>query len=45
MAWFVRDPSPLLNNHVAVHQEREVLSGKRVLPPQEKEVESSTAAA
>jgi Fungal trichothecene efflux pump (TRI12) len=26
-AWFVRDPSHLLNNHVAVHQEKEVLSG------------------
>ncbi|CAK7206829.1 hypothetical protein SEUCBS139899_009635 [Sporothrix eucalyptigena] len=26
-AWFVRDPSHLLNNHVAVYQEREVLSG------------------
>lgn len=25
MAWFVRDPSHLLNNHVAVRQEREVL--------------------
>jgi hypothetical protein len=25
--WFVRDPSHLLNNHVAVHQEKEVLSG------------------
>lgn len=28
VAWFVRDPSPLLNNHVAVHQEREVLARK-----------------
>lgn len=27
-AWFVKDPSHLLNNHVAVHQEKEVLSGK-----------------
>ncbi|ERT01333.1 transmembrane efflux protein [Sporothrix schenckii 1099-18] len=26
-AWFVRDPSHLLNNHVAVHQEKEVLAG------------------
>ncbi|CAK7218497.1 hypothetical protein SBRCBS47491_003524 [Sporothrix bragantina] len=26
-AWFVRDPSHLLNNHIAVHQEKEVLSG------------------
>ena len=25
-AWFVSDPSHLLNNHVAVHQEREVLA-------------------
>jgi MFS family permease len=31
-AWFVRDPSHLLNNHVAVHQEKEVLSGKRSSP-------------
>jgi len=29
-AWFVKDPSHLLNNHVAIHQEKEVLSGKRV---------------
>lgn len=27
-AWFVKDCSHLLNNHVAVHQEKEVLSGK-----------------
>ncbi|KAG4437125.1 hypothetical protein IFR05_007387 [Cadophora sp. M221] len=27
-AWFVKDPSHLLNNHVAIHQEKEVLSGK-----------------
>ncbi|CAK7229379.1 hypothetical protein SCUCBS95973_007201 [Sporothrix curviconia] len=26
-AWFVRDPSHLLNNHIAVHQEKGVLSG------------------
>ena len=26
VAWFVSDPSELLNNHVAVHQEREVLA-------------------
>lgn len=26
VSWFVRDPSHLLNNHVAVHQEKEVLS-------------------
>ncbi len=25
-AWFVRDPSHLLNNHVAIHQEKEVLA-------------------
>ena len=31
-AWFVRDPSHLLNNHIAVHQERDVLSGKRFSP-------------
>ncbi|EED23098.1 efflux pump antibiotic resistance protein, putative [Talaromyces stipitatus ATCC 10500] len=36
-AWFVKDPSPLLNNHVAVHQEREILSGKRVLSAREQE--------
>ncbi|KAF4449015.1 hypothetical protein F53441_7665 [Fusarium austroafricanum] len=28
-ATFIRDPSHLLNNHVAVHQEKEVLSGKK----------------
>lgn len=27
-AWYVKDCSHLLNNHVAVHQEKEVLSGK-----------------
>jgi hypothetical protein len=32
-AWFVRDPSYMLTNHVAVHQEKDVLSGKR-LPAQ-----------
>lgn len=26
-AWFVRDPSHLLNSHIAVHQEKEVLAG------------------
>lgn len=30
-AWFVEDPSHLLNNHVAVRQEKEVLSGKQPL--------------
>lgn len=29
-AYFVKDPSHLLNNHVAIHQEKEVLSGKKV---------------
>ncbi|KAK7701080.1 hypothetical protein SLS57_011851 [Botryosphaeria dothidea] len=29
-AFFVEDPSPLLNNHIAVVQERDVLKGKRV---------------
>ncbi|RFU26113.1 hypothetical protein B7463_g10227, partial [Scytalidium lignicola] len=28
-AWYVRDPSPLLNNDVAVHQEKEVLARER----------------
>lgn len=28
-AWFVKDPSHLLNNHIAIHQEKEVLSGKK----------------
>ena len=31
-AWFVKDPSHLLNNDVAVYQERDVLSGKRFQP-------------
>lgn len=26
VSWFVRDPSHLLNNHVAIHQEKEVLA-------------------
>ncbi|EOD45726.1 putative major facilitator superfamily transporter protein [Neofusicoccum parvum UCRNP2] len=29
-AWFVEDPSPLLTDHVAVVQERDVLAGKRI---------------
>lgn len=29
-AWFVEDPSPLLTDHVAVVQERDVLAGKGV---------------
>jgi hypothetical protein len=37
-AWFVKDPSHLLNNHIAVHQEKDVLTGKR-FSPQEKQVE------
>lgn len=37
-AWFVKDPSHLLNNHIAVHQERDVLTGKR-FSPQEKQVQ------
>jgi hypothetical protein len=31
-AWFVKDPSHLLNNHIAIHQERGVLTGKRFNP-------------
>jgi hypothetical protein len=31
-AWFVKDPSHLLNNHIAIHQERDVLTGKRFNP-------------
>ena len=41
-AWFVKDPSHLLNNHVAVHQERDVLSGKR-FPRHDKQVEGVAA--
>lgn len=37
-AWFVRDPSHLLNNHIAVHQERDVLSGKK-FDPHDKQAE------
>ncbi|KAH8589103.1 putative siderophore iron transporter [Bisporella sp. PMI_857] len=38
-AWFVKDPSHLLNNHVAIHQEKEVLSRKRIDPmEQEKQI-------
>lgn len=44
LAWFVRDPSPLLNSHVAVHQEREVLSGKRTQHPGKSVDESSPPA-
>lgn len=32
VAWFVKDPSHLLNSNIAVRQERDVLSGKRILP-------------
>lgn len=42
-AIFVEDPSPLLNNHVAVVQERDVLKGKRLsaapMPMKEENVE------
>lgn len=31
-AWFVKDQSHLLNNYIAVHQEREVMSRKRHTP-------------
>jgi hypothetical protein len=41
-AWFVKDPSHLLNNHIAVHQERDVLTGKR-FNPNEKQTEGVIA--
>jgi hypothetical protein len=41
-AWFVKDPSHLLNNHIAVHQEWDVLTRKRFLP-QEKQVQGVVA--
>lgn len=34
-AWFVKDPSHLLNNHIAIHQEKEVLSGKKLVEHEE----------
>lgn len=37
-AWFVKDPSHLLNNHIAIHQEKEVLSGKRLVEHEEQVV-------
>jgi hypothetical protein len=41
-AWFVKDPSHLLNNRIAVHQEWDVLTRKRFLP-QEKQVQGVVA--
>jgi hypothetical protein len=38
-AWFVKDPSHLLNNHIAIHQERDVLSGKRFNPGEMEQIE------
>ena len=39
VAWFVKDPSSLLNNHIAIHQERDVLTGKRFKPGEKEHIE------
>lgn len=39
VAWFVKDPSSLLNNHIAIHQERDVLTGKRFKPGEKEQIE------
>ncbi|KUJ12948.1 putative efflux pump antibiotic resistance protein [Mollisia scopiformis] len=39
-AWFVKDPSHLLNNHIAIHQEKEVLSGKKTVHEEQVEVQT-----
>ena len=36
-AWFVKDPSHLLNNHIAVHQERDVITGERFIDEKQNE--------
>ena len=38
-AFFVKDPSHLLNNHIAIHQERDVLTGKRFNPEELEQME------
>ena len=41
-AWFVKDPSHLLNNHIAIHQERDVLTGQRFIPEELRVAEGIT---
>jgi Fungal trichothecene efflux pump (TRI12) len=41
-AWFVKDCSHLLNNHIAIHQERDVLTGERYIPEDQRAAEGVT---
>ncbi|KAN0089348.1 putative efflux pump antibiotic resistance protein [Hyaloscypha variabilis] len=43
-AFFVKDPSHLLNNHIAIHQERDVLTGQRFNPGELEQLEHRSEA-
>jgi hypothetical protein len=43
-AFFVKDPSHLLNNHIAIHQERDVLTGQRFNPEELEQLEHRSEA-